>query len=425
LTAPCSQAAPPPAGSQTAPTQAKSQLPWKQVRLLVDVMQLVKEEYVHPVDDQTLIHNAIRGILSGLDPHSAFLNKADYQQMESFTTGTFDGLGMEVGLVQGQVVVISPIDDTPAAKAGIRPGDIILRVNGTSLDGLGLEQAVKLIRGTPGSQVTLTILHAHGDKPVDIKLTRAQVHLSSVKSHLLSEGLGYIRISQFAQDTGAGVRQAVHKLDQQNKAPLNGLVLDMRDNPGGLLDAAISVSDAFLNSGVIVSARGRAPDANFVRRATPGDILDGAPLVVLVNGGTASAAEITAGALQDNHRAILLGQQTFGKGSVQTLIPMPEGDAIKLTTALYYTPSGHSIQAEGIRPDIVVAPLRLAKHQASDLELLKESNLEGHLSNTSPTPEATTGSDGEQTLAAQDFQLYQAVTLLRGLSLERSNRNHG
>lgn len=425
LVVPCAQAAPPAPKGQATPAGGKPQLPWEQVRLLVDVMQLVKQEYVQPVSDQTLIHNAIRGILSGLDPHSAFLNKADYQQMESFTTGTFNGLGMEVGLVQGQVVVISPIDDTPAAKAGIQPGDVILRVNGTALDGLGLDQAVKLIRGAPGSSVTLTVLHPHADKPVDIKLTRAQVHLSSVKSHLLSGGLGYVRISQFADDTGAGVRQAVSRLTSQNKAPLNGLVLDLRDNPGGLLDAAISVSDAFLSSGVIVSAKGRAADANFVKRATPGDILDGAPLVVLVNGGSASAAEITAGALQDNHRAILVGEQTFGKGSVQTLIPMPEGDAIKLTTALYYTPSGHSIQAEGIRPNILVRPLRIAKRQVSDLELLKESNLEGHLSNTSPTPEAPAGKDGEQTLAAQDFQLYQAVTVLQVLSLERRSRNHG
>jgi carboxyl-terminal processing protease len=418
-------AAAPPAKTDAEQSRPATQLPWQDVRLLVDVMQLVKQDYVQPVDDKTLIQSAIRGILSGLDPHSAFLDKADFDQMQTFTTGDFNGLGIEVGMDQGQIIVISPIDDTPAAKAGIQAGDAILRVNGTALDGMGLDQAVKLIRGVAGSQVTLTILHPNADKPVDVKLTRAEVHLSSVKSHLLASGFGYVRISQFADDTGSGVRSAVQMLIKHNKAPLDGLVLDLRDNPGGLLDAAVSVSDAFLDSGIIVSAKGRAADANFVRHATSGDVLDGAPMIVLVDGGTASAAEITAGALKDDHRALILGERTFGKGSVQTVIPMPQGDAIKLTTALYYTPSGHSIQAEGIAPDIVVSPLQLSQNQHAGVDMLKESNLEGHLSNTSPTPQA--GDDGvaEQQLAVQDFQLYQALNLLKGLSLERNRNNHG
>jgi carboxyl-terminal processing protease len=422
---PVVQAAAPATKTDSQPPAPEAQLPWQDVRLLVDVMQLVKQDYVQPVDDKTLLDSAIRGILSGLDPHSAFLDKSDFEQMQTFTTGDFNGLGLEVGMDQGQIVVISPIDDTPAAKAGIQAGDAILRVNGTALDGMGLDQAVKLIRGAAGSQVTLTILHPNADKPVDIKLTRAEVHLSSVKSHLLAPGFGYVRISQFADDTGSGVRNAVQALTKQNKAPLNGLVLDLRDNPGGLLDAAVSVSDAFLNSGVIVSAKGRAADANFIRRATAGDILNGAPMIVLVDGGTASAAEITAGALKDDHRALILGERTFGKGSVQTVIPMPEGDAIKLTTALYYTPSGHSIQAEGIAPDIDVLPLQLTKNQGDEVDMLKESNLEGHLSNNSPTPQMNEGGPIDQQLAARDFQLYQALNVLKGLSLERNSNNHG
>ncbi|HEX6550238.1 MAG TPA: S41 family peptidase [Gammaproteobacteria bacterium] len=425
LTPPCAYAATPPATDTSSQSAAAKQLPWQDVRLLVDVMQLVKQDYVQPVDDKTLIHNAIRGVLSGLDPHSAFMDKSDFDQMQTFTTGDFNGLGIEVGVDQGQIVVISPIDDTPAAKAGVRAGDAILRVNGTALDGMTLDQAVKLIRGEPGSQVTLTVMHPNTDKPVDIKLTRAQVHLSSVKSHLLAPGFGYVRISQFADDSGNGVRNAVQTLSRQNHGALNGLVLDLRNNPGGLLDAAVSVSDAFLDSGIIVSAKGRAADANFVRRATSGDVLNGAPMVVLVDGGTASAAEITAGALQDDHRALILGERTFGKGSVQTVIPMPQGDAIKLTTALYYTPSGHSIQAEGIAPDITVLPLQMKSNRSKDVEMLKESNLEGHLSNTSPTPQRGEGNPDLQQLAAQDFQLYQALTVLKGLSLERNGSNHG
>ncbi|MDE2197267.1 MAG: S41 family peptidase [Gammaproteobacteria bacterium] len=391
-------------------------LPWQEVRLLADVMQLVKQDYVEPVSDKTLLENAIRGMLAGLDPHSAFLDKTDYQQMQILTTGNFGGLGLEVGMDNGAVVVISPIDDTPAARAGIRPGDVILRVNGTALDGMSLDDVVGLMRGPPGSSVTLTVLHRAADKPLDIKLMRAEVHIASVKSRLLEPGYGYVRISQFSDDTAAGVPQAVRTLGKQNGAPLKGLVLDLRNNPGGLLDAAVAVSDAFLNSGVIVSAKGRAPDSNFVRRATAGDVLNGAPLVVLVNGGTASAAEITAGALKDNHRALLLGTQTFGKGSVQTVIPLPEGDAIKLTTALYYTPSGHSIQAEGIAPDIVVAPLLVAAAAAGG-DTLKEANLERHLANGAPVPQTPSDGAASKRLAQQDFQLFEALIVLKGLGL--------
>ncbi len=404
-----------PTTAPAARTQATIPLPWQQVRLLADVMQLVKEDYVQPVDDTTLINNAISGMLAGLDPHSAYLDKSDYQQLQIITTGEFGGLGLEVTQEDGAVVVISPIDGTPAAQAGIQSGDVILQVNGTSLDGMSLDSAVTLMRGSPGTTITLTVLRHGLSKPLVFTLTRSEVHMASVRSRLLQPGYGYVRISQYSEDTGAGVIAAVKSLIKQNKAPLKGLILDLRNNPGGLVDAAVDVSNAFLNSGIIVSAKGRAPESNFVRRATPGDILAGVPLVVLVNGGTASAAEINAGALQDNHRALILGTQTFGKGSVQTLIPLPEGAAIKLTTSLYYTPSGHSIQAEGIKPDIVVPELNVAAAKAANKNLT-EANLEGHLANTAPTPAAATGTQADDQLAQQDFQLYQALIILKGLN---------
>jgi carboxyl-terminal processing protease len=404
-----------PTTAPAAQTQAQAPLPWQQVRLLADVMQLVKEDYVQPVDDSTLIDNAISGLLAGLDPHSAFLDKNDYQQMQIITTGEFGGLGLEVTQRDGAVVVVSPIDGTPAAQAGIQSGDIILQVNGASLEGMNLDNAVALMRGKPGSEITLTILRQGAAKPLEFKLTRAEVHMASVRSQLLQPGYGYVRISQYSEDTGDGVINAVKSLNKKNSAPLKGLILDLRNNPGGLVDAAVAVSDAFLNSGIIVSARGRAPDSNFVRHATPGDILSGAPIVVLVNGGTASAAEINAGALQDNHRALILGTQTFGKGSVQTIIPLPDGAAIKLTTSLYYTPSGHSIQAEGIKPDILVPEFNVSVSKISNLNFT-EASLDRHLANTAPTPEAAAGATATDQLAQQDFQLYQALVILKGLS---------
>ncbi|MGB9428420.1 MAG: S41 family peptidase [Gammaproteobacteria bacterium] len=411
--APFAFAASPPAAPAQNPAQAP--LPWQQVRLLVDVMQLVKQDYVQPVDDTALINNAIRGMLAGLDPHSAYLDKNDYQQMQIITTGQFGGLGLEVTQQDGAVLVVSPIDGTPAAQAGIETGDVIVRVNGTALDGLTLDQAVTLMRGKTGTAVTLTVLRRGAPKPLTFTLTRAEVHVSSVRSRLLEPGYGYVRISQFSEDTGDGVTKAVKALAKTNQGPLKGLILDLRNNPGGLLDAAVDVSDVFLNSGIIVSAKGRAPDSNFVRHATPGDILSGAPLVVLVNGGTASAAEITAGALQDNHRALILGTQTFGKGSVQTVIPLPEGGALKLTTALYYTPSGHSIQAEGIQPNIVVPAFKVSAPAAD--ENLTEANLEGHLANNAPTQEGPSNTTAGDQLARQDFQLYEALNILKGLNI--------
>ncbi|MGE5626194.1 MAG: S41 family peptidase [Bacillota bacterium] len=414
-------AADPPAPAKPA---AKP-LPWEEVRQLADVMELVKQQYVEPVDDKTLIKGAIRGMLGNLDPHSDFLDKAAFSDMEDFTRGEYNGIGIDIGEDDnGDVVVVTPIDGSPAARAGVQAGDAILQVNDTATDGLTLDQVSDLLKGKPGTSVTLTLLPEDSDRTYTVKLTREEVRVPSTHAELLAKGYGYLRISDFGDDTAGGVAKGMKELVKKNGAPLAGLVLDIRNNPGGLLDAAVAVSDDFLEHGLIVSARGRAPDANFQRRASPGDILDGAPLVVLVNEGTASAAEIVAGALQDNHRALILGNQTFGKGSVQTVIPLPQGDAIKLTTSLYYTPSGRSIQAEGIVPDVVVDPLELtANAQEGSGATLNESKLSRHLTNTTPAP--ATGNAAIRAaddLAAKDFQLYQALNMLKGLAVLRANR---
>ena len=408
--------------ADAAPSQkpAAKPLPWEEVRQLADVMELVKEQYVEPVDDKTLIKGAIRGMLGNLDPHSDFLDKSEFSDMQDLTSGEYNGIGIDIGVDDdGNVVVVSPIDGSPAARAGVQAGDAIIQVDDTSTDGLSLDQVSDLLRGKPGSHVTLTLLPVDSDKTYTVKLTREEVHVPSTHAELLQKGYGYLRVSDFGDDTGPGVVNGMHELIKKNGSPLQGLVLDIRNNPGGLLDAAVAVSDAFMDHGLIVSARGRAPDANLQRRATPGDLLEGAPLVVLVNQGTASAAEIVAGALQDNHRALIIGNQTFGKGSVQTVIPLPQGDAIKLTTALYYTPSGRSIQAEGITPDVVVDPLEFAaEDQDAGNAGLKEANLRGHLTNAAPAP--ATGDAAlraEDDLASKDFQLYQALNMLKGLSV--------
>jgi len=408
-----------------APTPAPSPvtqpaLPWDQVRQLADVMQLIKEQYVVPVDDATLLHGAIKGMLGNLDPHSDFLERSDYQDMQDLTSGQYNGIGIDVGVDQdGNIIVVSPVDGSPAAKAGVQAGDAILSVDGTSTDGLSLDQASQLLRGRLGSKVTLELQGEDQDKPYTVKLTRQEIKVASARGELLQKGYGYLRISDFGDDTGPAVLSSMKELVKRNAGPLQGLVMDLRDNPGGLLDAAVAVSDDFLDSGLIVSAKGRAADASFSRSATPGDLLEGAPLVVLVDGGTASAAEIVAGALKDNHRALVVGTPSFGKGSVQTVIPLPDGDAIKLTTALYYTPSGRSIQAEGIDPDVDVDALQLAESDQGAASQEREANLHAHLSNPDAAPVPVTGAAAvklEDALAGKDFQLYQALNILKGLA---------
>ena len=415
-----------PIAASAAPTQApaaasKPALPWDQVRQLADVMQLIKEQYVVPVDDTTLLHGAIRGMLGNLDPHSDFLEKSEYSDMEDLTSGQYNGIGIDVGVDQdGNIIVVAPIDGSPAAKADIQAGDAILFVDGTSTEGLSLDQASELLRGKLGSKVTLELQGEGQDKPYTVRLTRQEIKVASARGELLQQGYGYLRIADFGDDTAPAVASSLKQLVKKNGGPLQGLVMDLRENPGGLLDAAVAVSDDFLDGGVIVTAKGRAPDASLTRNATPGDLLDGAPLVVLVDGGTASAAEIVAGALKDDHRALIVGTQTFGKGSVQTVIPLPEGDAIKLTTALYYTPSGRSIQAQGIEPDVDVEALQVAADSAGDAAAPeKESTLRSHLSNPNTAPAPATGDaaiKAADALASRDFQLYQALNILKGLA---------
>lgn len=329
-------------------------LPWEEARLLAEVLERVKRDYVDRVDDEELIEAAIRGMIADLDPHSAFLGAAEFQDIRVSTSGKYSGVGVEVSVEDGRIVVVAPIDGSPAARAGILAGDVIVAIDGLPVGSLGLEEAVGQMRGPTGSRVVLRIQRDGLDEPLTVALHRGQVEVKSVRTELLDAGLGYARISQFTDATPDDLRRALRGLEREAGGKLAGLVLDLRNNPGGVLDAAIAVADAFLDRGLIVSADGRMPDARFRIEATPGDLLGGAPMAVLVNGGSASASEIVAGALKDHGRATVIGTATFGKGSVQTIMPLSEGRAIKLTTSRYYTPSGMSIHATGVTPDLLV-----------------------------------------------------------------------
>ncbi len=328
------------------------------LKVFGDVMQRVRAEYVDPVEDKDLIENAINGMLTGLDPHSSYMNAKAFKDMQIQTKGEFGGLGIEVNEDKGVIKVVSPIDDTPAARAGIKPGDIITALDGKTVIGLSLNDAVDRMRGPPNSKIVLTIKRPSVDKPLEIPLIRETIHIQVVKSRMEPNDIGYVRLSQFTEQADSGVKAAVKALKQQAGGRLRGLVLDLRNNPGGLLDQAVAVSSDFIDQGEIVSTRARHPDESQRWDAKGGDILNGAPLVVLINGGSASASEIVSGALQDHHRAVLLGTRSFGKGSVQTVIPLPGNGAMRLTTARYYTPSGRSIQALGITPDVPVQESR-------------------------------------------------------------------
>jgi len=399
-------------------------LPLEDLRTFTEVFGKIKSDYVEPTEDSTLLENAIRGMLSGLDPHSTYLDRDAYKELQVGTSGEFGGLGIEVGMEDGFVKVISPIDDTPAQRAGIQAGDLIIRIDDTPVKGLSLGDAVKLMRGKPGSKIQLTVVREGADKPLKIEITRAVIKVNSVKSRMLEPGFGYVRITQFQSNTGENLINAVSQLKKDNEANLKGLILDLRNNPGGVLNAAVAVSDAFLEDGLIVYTEGRINDSEMKFKATPTDIMKNAPIVVLVNGGSASASEIVAGALQDHNRAIIMGSTTFGKGSVQTILPIPNGAALKLTTARYYTPSGRSIQAEGIVPDIKLENVKLAAADPSLFEPIKEANLTGHLDNgNSDKGDADNESDAgadtkkEESLAQKDYQLYEALNLLKGLEI--------
>ena len=393
-------------------------IPAGDIRSFTEVFGKIKEIYVEEISDQELLENGIRGMLTGLDPHSSYLDRDAFKELRESTSGQFGGLGIVVGMEDGFVKVISPIDDTPAAQAGIESGDLIIRLDEKPVKGMSLDDAVKIMRGAPGTPIKLLIVRKGADKPLEVEVTRAVIRVKSVKYRMLEPGFGYVRITQFQSRTGADLMKAIQDLETEYGGKLKGLVLDLRNNPGGLLDAAIRVSDAFLSKGNIVSVKGRSERDTQAFDANTGDILEGAPIVVLVNGGSASASEIVAGALQDQKRAVIMGSKTFGKGSVQTVVPLNNNTAIKLTTARYYTPSGGSIQAKGIVPDIVLEDFKLTKNKNNGFDSLKESDLSGHLENDSDLSKDKNKDDKEKKPdTKEDFALYEALNLLKGVAL--------
>ncbi len=402
----------------TAPPQGR--LPLEDLRTFVEVFDRIKSAYVEPIDDKTLLENAIKGMLSNLDPHSAYLDPQAFQELQESTNGEFGGLGIEVGLNDGRVSVISPIDDTPAARAGIEAGDIITQIDGQPTKGWTMMQTVDKLRGKVGSSVTLTLMR-NGGKPFDVKLDRAVIKVRSVRSEWLDKGYGYLRITQFQVDTGKEVGKALARLKKENGGRLEGLVLDLRNNPGGVLQSAVEVTDHFLEDGLIVYTKGRIANSELRFSADKANASEGVPLVVLINGGSASASEIVAGALQDHKRGVVMGTSSFGKGSVQTVLPLTNDRALKLTTALYFTPKGRSIQAQGIIPDITVERARLTREEQGDM--LKEADLQGHLSNANAEKNPRASNDTKTRRSKpqdDDYQLAQALNLLKGLNITRA-----
>lgn len=398
----------------------------KLLDLFGDVFERVREDYVEEVTDTQLVEAAINGMLTSLDPHSSYLNAKAFEEMRVQTRGEFGGLGIEVTMENGLVKVVSPIDDTPAFKAGVKPGDLISQIDDTQVMGLSLQEAVDKMRGRPGTDIALTILREGEKEPLKLTLTRDVIKIQSARSRLEGDVI-YLRVTSFAETTSDAM---IAEFEKQKKAlgskkPV-GVVLDLRNNPGGLLDQAVSVSDAFLERGEVVSTRGRVDDSSRRYNATEGDITGGLPMVVLINGGSASASEIVAGALKDHHRAVVLGTKSFGKGSVQTVIPLPGETAMRLTTSRYYTPSGHSIQAKGIEPDIVVEPAKVEK--LKDREMSSEAALNGHLQGEAESeantakPKLPGAKDAkEQTELEKDYQLARAVDLLRAIHIYDDN----
>ncbi len=402
-------------------TKSAAGLPVEELRTFSDVFGRIKNDYVEDVEDSEMLNNAIRGMLSGLDPHSSYLDQEQFKELQVGTSGEFGGLGIEVGMEDGFVKVIAPIDDTPAQRAGIEAGDLIIRLDDTPVKGLTLNDAVKIMRGKPGTVLRLTVVREGVDQPLKIDIKRDIIKVKSVKSRMLEDGFAYVRISQFQSKTAENMVDAIEKLKKEAGGALKGMVLDLRNNPGGVLNGAVAVSDAFLKKGLIVYTEGRVNDSKLRFNATPDDILNTAPLVILVNQGSASASEIVSGALQDHHRAIVVGTPTFGKGSVQTILPLSNGTAVKLTTARYYTPSGRSIQAEGIKPDIELDQVRVSALERS-IDPVKEADLSGHLSNGNGSKSEKSAEDKaeeEESLAETDYQLYEALNLLKGLAIQR------
>ena len=405
--------APKPAAPAPAPP-AKPAVSMEDIRLFTAVFGIVKQAYVEPIDDKVLMQSAVRGLLAGLDPHSEYLDQKAMDQLSEDTSGAYDGLGLEVLSAEGALRVIAPIDDTPAERAGIKPGDLITRIDDKTITSDNANEAVNLLRGKSGSSVMLSVLHEGASVPIDLKLTRETIKVASVRVRALDPGYVYIRIAQFQEDTGAELKSKLTKF-KAKREPLRGAVLDLRSNPGGLLTSAVEISDDFLDQGTIVSTRGRLKQTDLTFSATPGDLLDGAPLVVLVDNGTASAAEIVSGALKDNHRALIMGRRTFGKGSVQTVLPLDDAHAVKLTTARYFTPNGTSIQAAGIQPDIELADLKLTVRDSAPGLITGERDLPNHLKGEH---EKEKRDDGRKSDNLDDYALSEALNLLKGLALQ-------
>ena len=400
-------------------------IPFEDLQAFTEVLSRIKSDYVEGVDDKKLIEDAIRGMLSGLDPHSAYLNISEFADLKVGTTGQFGGLGIEVGMENGFVKVISPIDDTPAARAGVQASDLIIKLDDKQVKGMTLNDAVKIMRGKPNTDIVLTIVRQNEPKPLVITITREIIRVKSVKNRMLEPGYGYVRITNFQSRTATDLLKAI--ADLQKEATLEGLILDLRNNPGGVLTGAVNVSDAFIDNGLIVYTEGRIDDSSHRYAATPGDSLNGAPLVVLINGGSASASEIVAGALQDHNRAIIMGTKSFGKGSVQTIQELRNGSAVKLTTARYFTPNGRSIQARGIVPDISLTTLKIAASDTGEATTFSESDLDGRLSNpngdSDDTGDSAKTTEDTEKLAETDFQLFEALNLLKGLHILSQQKN--
>ncbi len=408
-----------PAGEPVAAAASYAQL-----QKFSHVMEVIRRSYVEKVSDEKLIDGALSGMLSSLDPHSTYLDREMYSQMQVDTRGEFGGLGIEIASAEGGIRVVSPIEDTPAFRAGIKAGDLILKIDDQLARDLTLMESVKLMRGKPGTSVKLTIFREGEHAPLVFNVVRDIIHVKSVKSDFLAPGYAYLRITQFQERTAKLLAGQIAELGKKAGGKLEGAVLDLRNNPGGLLTQAVAVSDLFLDSGGIVSTKSRT-GSSLSFKAKSGDMLNGVPLVVLINNGSASASEIVAGALQDNHRAVLLGQPSFGKGSVQSVIPLPDGSALKLTTALYYTPSGRSIQATGIQPDILVEPMQTlaaADEKKRRIQAVLERDLKGHFENGGKVKKKAKKSVGgapSQKMKARlkrDAFLQRALDLLKGLN---------
>lgn len=405
-----------------ADKETTAALPLDELRTFTDVYARIKKEYVTEVDDSELLKNAIRGMLSGLDSHSSFLDAEQFRELQIGTTGEFGGLGIEVGMENGFIKVIAPIDDTPAQRAGVQAGDLIIRLDGESVKGVDLEEAVRRMRGKIGSTIELTIVRDGEDGPLQVTITRAMIRVHSVRSRMLEPGFGYVRISNFQSKTTSALHEAMESLEAENGGGLQGLVLDLRNNPGGLLTGAVGVSDVFLqDNALIVYIKGRAGDSELKYSASTNDLLEGAPLVVLINQGSASASEIVAGAMQDHNRGTVLGVTSFGKGSVQTILPLKGNTALKLTTARYYTPSGRSIQDAGIVPDVLLKPAEGPEDKETDApgmngtakELLQDDPGEAAVQSHDPASVVILPERGEDDTT--DYELDEALKQLKAM----------